>query len=209
MVLALSCIAAPAIVPSRTKLLNHRLRTKTFPNAWKVARVTPFLKGNGNRNDKSNYRPISVLPVLSKLLEKHICDHLWKFLSENGLLHSVQSVFRKKFSTETALIQLVDQILFDLDSDQVTGLLFVDYKKAFDLIDHHLLLKTLATIGAGEDYLPLFTDYMSGRKQYVNIDGCHSSRRDISLDVPQGSLLGPVLLLIYSVTTYPRHYRTL
>jgi len=94
---------------------------------------------------------------------------LCNFLRENDLLHRFKSYFRKTFSTETALIRLVDQSLFDLDSDKVTGVAFVDYKKAFGLIDHHLLLNKLGALGVGEDYLPLFADYLSGRKQCVNV----------------------------------------
>ena len=99
-------IAAPAISPSLSQLLNLCLSTKTFPTAWKVANVTPVLKGNGSRNDKNNYRPISVLPILSKILEKHICEYLCNFLKENKLFHHLQSGFRKSHSTETALIRL-------------------------------------------------------------------------------------------------------
>ena len=190
-------IAAPGIIPSLTKLLNHCLQTKTFPNVWKVAKVTPVFKGNGSKDDKNNYRPISVLPVLSKIMEKRICNNLCKFLRENYLLHGYQSDFRKPFSTETASIRLIEQLLFDLDGNRVTGLVFVDYKQAFDLINHELLIAKLKEIGVSEDYLPLFIDYMSDRKQYVNIDGYHSSTRSINLDVPQGSILGPVLFLVF------------
>ena len=112
------------------KLINFCIEQQTFPTKWQVGKVTPIYKGQGNRDDKNNYRLITVLPILSKLLEKHIC-----------LLHRFQSGFRKFNSTETALIRLVDQLLFDLDKNRASGLVFIDYKKAFDLIDHGLLLE--------------------------------------------------------------------
>ena len=92
---------------------------------------------------------------------------------------------------------MVDHLLLNLDNDKATGLVFIDYKKAFDLIDHELLLSKLRALGVSENYLPLFCDYLSGRSQYVNIDGCHSTRRAVTLGVPQGSILGLVLFLVF------------
>ena len=128
-----------------------------FPSAWKVAKVTPVFKGNGSRSDGNNYRPISVLPVLSKLLERHICDHLCDFLTSNGILYKLQSGFRKSFSTETALIRLIDELLHNLDKDNVTGLLMIEYQKAFDFIDHALLLQRLRATGIDNDYVICLT----------------------------------------------------
>ena len=95
-------ITAPAIADSLCKLINFCIEKQTFPTKWKVSKVTPIYKEQGNWDDKNNYRPITVLPLLSKLLEKHICDHLCDFLEENALLHRFQSGFRKFHSTETA-----------------------------------------------------------------------------------------------------------
>ena len=119
-------IAAPALLPSLTKLLNLCISNKVFPSAWKVAKVTAVFKGNGSRSDGNNYRPISVVLVLCKLLERHICDHLCDFLRSNGILHKLQSGFTKSFSTETALIRLIDELLLSLDKDNVTGLVMID-----------------------------------------------------------------------------------
>lgn len=98
---------------------------------------------------------------------------------------------------ETALIRLIDQLLLNLDNDKDTGLAFTDYKKVFDLIDHQLLLSKLRTLGVSENLLPLFCDYLSGRSQYVNIDGYHSTRRTVTLGVSEGSILFGVLFLAF------------
>ena len=171
-----------------------------FPSACKVAKVTAVFKGNGRRSDRNNYRQISVVLVLCKLLERHICDHLCDFLRSNGILHKLQSGFTKSFSTETALIRLIDELLLSLDKDNVTGLVMIDYKIVFDLIDlidHTLVLQKLRAAGIDNDYVSLFESYVSDRTEYVNMDGCHSSLKDANLGVPQGSILGLVLFLIF------------
>ena len=162
-------ITASVIADSLCKLINFCIEKQTFPTKWKVCKVTPIYiyKGKENRDDKNNYRPVTVLPILSKLLEKHICDHLCVFLEENALLHRFQSGFRKFHSTETALIRLVDQLLFDLDKNRASGLVFIDYKKAFDLIDHGLLLEKLKAYGVRDNELELLHSYLSGRTQYI------------------------------------------
>ena len=137
-----------------------------------------------------------MLPILSKILEKHICEYLCNSLKENNLFHHLQSGFRKSHSTETALIRLVDQLLLNLDNDIITGLVFIDYKKAFGLIYHNLLLSKLIVLGVNETFLPLFRDYLNRRSQYVIIDGCHSTKRSVMVGVPQGSILGPILFLV-------------
>ena len=136
---------------------------------------------------------------LKHLRNTYVNSHLYNFLKENDLFYHLQSGFRKSHSTETALIRLVDQLPFNLDNDKVTGLVFINYKKAFDLIDHHLLLSKLKVPGVNETFLPLFCDYLSGRSQYVNIDRCHSTTciRPVMLRVPQGSILGPILFLVF------------
>ncbi|CAB3982545.1 Hypothetical predicted protein, partial [Paramuricea clavata] len=190
-------IAAPAIAEPLSQLMNRCINTQTFPSKWKVAKVTPIYKGKGNRDEKSNYRPISVLPILSKLLERHICEHMYGFLQQRNLFYRLQSGFRKHHSTETALIRLIDQLLLDLDKNKVTGLIFVDYKKAFDLIDHQLLLNKLHNYGIQGDELNLLKDYLRNRWQYVNIDGSHSPKIEVKCGVPQGSILGPIFFLLF------------
>ena len=130
-------------------------------------------------------------PILSKIYERQIFNALSGYLKENNLLYSLQSGFRQRYSTDTALIRLIDQILFDLDKDNVSGLIFVDYSKAFDLIDHRILVKKLMAYGLCGNEIKLFDSCLSGRSQYVIVDGFKSTESNVSCGVPQGSVLGP------------------
>ena len=140
-------IAAPASADSLRQLINYCIDTQTSPTKWKVGKATPTYMEQGSYNDKNNYRPITVLLILSKLFEKYICDYLYDFLEKNALLHHLQSGFHKFYSNETALTRLVDQLFLDLDKNRATRLVFIDYKKAFDLIDLGLLLTKLNVSG--------------------------------------------------------------
>ena len=142
-------IAAPAIAPSLTRVINTCISRGIFPTVWKEAKVTPLHKAE-SKSDRNNYRPISVLPVLSKIFERHLHNSLSEFLRSNNLLYYRQSGFRKNFSTETALISMVDRMLWNLDNNSVTGLIFADFKKAFDLVDHEIMIQKLQIYGLDE-----------------------------------------------------------
>jgi len=147
------------------KLLNLSISTNSFPNHWKIAKVT-LLHNGGARNDSNNYRPISVLPILSKILEKHVASALSVFLRDNNLLYELQSVFRSGHSTETALIRLTNQIL----KNMVNGLVFIDFRKAFDVTDHELLFKKLSIYGATPSSVAWLKSYLSERKQFISLE---------------------------------------
>ena len=139
-------IGMPTIAPSIARLINLSMSIGEFPSRWKTAKVTPLFK-SGTLSDPSNYRPISILPVLSKIIERHMYDSLYALLVEKNLIYSRQSGFRKHHSTETALINIIDELLFNLDRNKVSGMVLVDYAKAFDMVDHELLLKKLEVYG--------------------------------------------------------------
>ena len=189
-------IAAPIISDSLTYIYNKCLEKNIFPKAFKIAKVVPLHK-SGSKNDPTNYRPISLLSVLSKPLEKHLNYHILSHLNKNHFIHQCQSGFRKNHSCHTALINIMDSWLTNINRNEFTGVLYADFKKAFDMIDHNLLLKKLVCYNFSQNALKMIKSFLSDRRQLVLLDNHYSETLPINYGVPQGSILGPLLFSIY------------
>ena len=189
-------ISAGIIAPSLTKIFGLSILTGIFPTEWKQARVTPIFK-KGEKSDPSNYRPISVIPSISKIFEKIIYDQLESYLSEFNLLASCQSGFRSLHSTVTALLEATNDWSLNIDKGLFNGVIFIDLKKAFDTIDHQILLMKLERYGVDTQSQKWFKSYLSNRTQRCNVSGNLSTLGEVKFGVPQGSNLGPLLFLIY------------
>jgi len=189
-------LSADIIVQHLTVIINKSLQTSTFPEAWKFAKVKPLFK-SGKTNDVNNYRPISILPSLSKLFERHVHKSLQTFLDQFNLLHKTQSGFRTGHSTESALLYMIDKWIRALNEGKLIGIVMVDFRKAFDLVDHTVLLKKLSLYKCSNNTLKLFQSYLCDRKQTVSINDVLSENRTVNCGVPQGSILGPLLFLLF------------
>ena len=177
-----------------THIINLSLSSEIVPTGFKHARVRPLYK-KGSRQDPGNYRPVSILPVLSKLLERAVNDQLCSFLSKKKLLYDFQSGFRKGFSTDTCLLNLTDYIKSQSSKGNFTGMVLIDLQKAFDCVDHNLLLSKLKAMGIGS--VDWFRSYLNDRSQCTQVRGIDSDFLNITCGVPQGSILGPTLFLCY------------
>lgn len=189
-------MSATVIYESLTHIFNLSLCTGNFPSKLKLARVTPLYK-SGDIADMNNYRPISVLPSLSKLFEKIVYAQIYEYLIKYKLIHPNQSGFRSKHSCVTALTKIVDHILKEMDQGNYTGVLFLDFKKAFDMVNHTILLSKLKVYKLDDLSLNWFRSYLSERSQKVIINNYESSAQNIRYGIPQGSILGPLLFLLY------------
>ena len=187
---------APSIFEPLTCIINQSLSLGIFPRSLKIAKVIPLFKKD---NDKilDNYRPISLLPVISKVFEKCVFNQLYEYFKKHKLFYTSQYGFRKAHSTELACLELVDRIFKELDRGELPIAIFIDLSKAFDTLDHRILLAKLKYYGIQETSLKWFTSYLSNRTQYVQIDDTSSQKKNIKTGVPQGSILGPLLFIIY------------
>ena len=189
-------ISAPAITETLTYIYNLCIEKSYFPSHFKLAKVIPVYK-NGDNSKPCNYRPISILSVISKPLEKHIHKHIYHHLEFYDLLNKNQSGFRKNHSCHTALTSLVDNWLNNMNDNKFCAALFVDFAKAFDVIDHKLLYRKLQLYGLSDNCLCLLKSFLDNRQQYIYINKSKSPTLPINFGVPQGSVLGPLLFCIY------------
>ncbi len=177
-------------------IFNLSPQTAIFPDEWKIAKVSPVFK-EGNKTDCGNYRPISVISVVAKLFEGLVYNQLRTFIADNSILVEQQSGFRSQHSTETALLSSTNEWLYNMDSGLINGVLFLDLKKAFDTVDHEILLKKLHLYGIKGTTYAWFKSYIQNRKSICLMNGKKSHAREIRCGVPQGSNLGPILFLLY------------
>ena len=189
--------ASPIICPHLERLFNACMRDGTFPESLKLGRIGPVYKLKGSKEEMGNYRPVSTLPIFGKIFEKLIYSRLYAFLSGQGLINTNQYGFRKGHSTSHALNYSISYIEKNLkEKSHVLGI-FVDLSKAFDTIDHDILLYKLENYGIRGIANKLISSYLKGRQQYVHVLEEDSQKLPVVYGVPQGSVLGPLLFLLY------------
>ena len=179
-----------------SSIINDSIEQGIFPDVLEQASVTPSFKA-GSEKETKNYRPISVLPLLSKVFERCIYCRLVAFLSENNVLSDHQYGFRKGRNTSDALIGVIEYIYKQLNQKKHTVGISLDFSKAFDTVSHDILLRKLFEYGIRKVVHSWFRSYLANRTQRVRLDDCFSEFKLIKSGVPQGSILGPVLFLVY------------
>ena len=184
------------VSPHLSSLINMAIDEGIFPDCLKVARVVPIYKGD-DKQSPTNYRPISVLPIICKIFEIVMFIRLNNYVNDLGYLSRYQYGFRAKSNTNYAIFDLITNIQQQLDCKYKTAAIFIDLRKAFDTIAYDLLLRKLEFLGVVGPSLKLFSSYLNNRKQVVNINGVFSDISTTSCGVPQGSILGPLLFNIY------------
>ena len=177
-------------------IFNKSLESCIVPSQFKKAKVKPVFK-KGDPCQASNYRPISVLPVLCKVLEKLINNQTMTYLEDNQLLNNLQYGFRKRKSTRDAILEFTNDTLMALNNGMCVLGIFIDFSKAFDTINHQILISKLENLGFSSPCLRWFSNYFTDRSQVVTIDNYSSRSCKLTVGVPQGSILGPTLFLIY------------
>ena len=189
-------IAANTIAPSLTHIFNHSLISNCFPYEGKMARLVPIYK-KGPRDLTENYRPISILPAISKIMERLLYDQIYQYLSDNSLLSEHQFGFRKSHSTASALLDSTNSWYVNMDRKMFNLVILLDLKKSFDTIDHSILLNKLELYGITGGALSLIRSYLFDRNQTCPLGDMMSTSRRVKCGIPQGCILGPLFFLTY------------
>ena len=178
------------------KICNLSIKLTSFPDKCKVTKIWPLYK-TCLRTDPKNFRPILLLPLISKITEQIFHDQTMNFLSDNNVLYKYHSFFRKFYSADTCLSYLHDKITKGFNSGLLTGMALIDLQKVFDIIDHNILIKKMPFLGFTDEKIKWCTSYLSNRKFIINMLNANSDKASVICGVPQGSILGPLLFLKY------------
>jgi hypothetical protein len=190
-------LSAPLITNAMTVIFNKSIVSGNFPCEWKISKVTPVYK-TGPRGDMNNYRPISVISIIAKTMENLVyINVLHEYFIKNDMLTNSQHGFRPNLSTVTAMLEIANKWFHNIDIGQLKGVVFLDLKKAFDTVDHKILLHKLHLYGIKGIALNWFRSCLSNRKQYCRVNDHLSHPMEMVCGIPQGSILGQLLFLIY------------
>ena len=187
----------PEIAKILTSIINQSFETGIFPSSLKIVKVIPIFKNKGSNQNLDNYRPISLLSNIDKIFEKLVHKRLTSYFNKYNLFFERQFGFRKAHSTNHTLITLTEEIRKYLDSGKFSCGVFIDLRKAFDTVNHEILLRKLELYGIRGITNKWFRSYLTKRFQYVSYNGKKSTLKELLFGVPQGSVLGPLLFIIY------------
>jgi hypothetical protein len=177
-------------------IFTQALSTGSFPEEWRISRVSPIFK-KGSKLSVENYRPVSLTVVACRILERIIRNHILRFVLSNHMVSSSQHGFLPKRSTTTNLLKFLDLVTSQIDASVPVNAIYLDIAKAFDTIPHDKLLSKLNSLGIDEKIFALVKNFLRNRMQYVEVGGARSKKVHVSSGVPQGSVLGPLLFLVY------------
>ena len=186
------------VAPVVTHIINLCLTKNIWLQGWKIAKIIPIPKNKKLQFSESNSRPISLLPILSKIMEKIVYEQIQSYFSNNYLFTDFQHAYRKKYSTTTAMTQMLDDWCNEITQKKMIGTVFLDFSAAFDILDHELLLAKLKRYGFSSSALLIIKSYLSERWQMVYFNGSESDLKQVRHGVPQGSCLGPLLYSIFT-----------
>ena len=193
--------ALPYVIDTITNIMNVSLEQGVFPDRWKMAIIRPMLKKLGLELITSNYRPVSNLPFLSKVLEKIVLARYNDHCDRYNLIPSFQSAYRPKHSCETSMVKLVNDLLWSMERKEATAVAVIDLSAAFDMVNHNILIDLLhETFGIDDKALRWFQSYLENRFCKVKIGKDYSEKKSLDFSVPQGSCAGPVLYLSYAAS---------
>ena len=185
------------ISPILTKLVNKGYDVDVFPSCMKKAEIKPIYK-KGDVDDITNYRPISILNLISKIIERPAADQMTTYLEENKRLSKNQHAYRKRHSTVTCLVELVNKIYKLIENKKFSAVVSLDLSKAFDSISHKLILKKLAKLGMADKTIKWVKSYLTNRKQITKFKNYKSTQAEVKSGIPQGSIMGPLLFICFT-----------